>query len=156
MIKTLAKTALLSPILLASPKSHAKFEDLFNESFFAPAFGSCGPQASASQKLTRTKEGFQFQIALPGFKRKDVQITLNEQNILVIHASRSTKKEDQKEKEGESVLFDSFSNQSITQNLPLGYDIDPKSIQAQMNDGILTISMTVDPKKSSKKVIEIK
>jgi len=83
-----------------------------------------------------TDEGYAFTIALPGFKKNEVKVTVDGQQLTVAATS---------EKKGTSM------SRSIT----LPSDVDTASIEATLEDGVLTVTTKKRPESRARQ-IEVK
>ena len=81
-------------------------------------------------------DSYSFEVELPGFDKKDVSVTINENNELKVHAlNKETKKERSK-------------------RIILPKDINSDTIKANLKNGLLKITIFKGSKKSSKIKIE--
>ena len=92
---------------------------------------------------------FVVQAEMPGIKKEDIEITL-EQGVLTISGESQSEKE---EKEGERVVRQERRYGKYIRSLRLGKDIDDKKVKANYKDGILELTLPkleeVKPKKIS-------
>ena len=87
--------------------------------------------------------GYELHIELPGYKKDDVQIELNQGN-LTIKASRGSEN-DEKDGQGKIIRRERY-NGSVERSFYLGEDISDNEIRARFEDGILKITVP-DPEK---------
>jgi HSP20 family protein len=104
-----------------------------------------GYRQAAPVNVTETKEGYQLQLAAPGFAKEDIQISL-ENNLLTISAGQKeeTKTEDQKQ------IRQEFRVQSFKRSFTVDKGIDAEQISAQFVNGILTLNL---PRKAEVKPV---
>ncbi|MGC8611655.1 MAG: Hsp20/alpha crystallin family protein [Athalassotoga sp.] len=102
--------------------------------------------------ISETDKSYEFEVELPGMKREDVNIEIDD-GILTI---RGEKKEERKEeKKGYKKIERSYGKFERSFSLPS--DIDEKNISAKFENGVLNISIPKSPEaKSAKRKIEIK
>ncbi len=89
--------------------------------------------------VTETEKEYELTAELPGLEEKDVEVTLSE-GVLTI---RGEKKVDHEEK-GKDFRMVERSYGSFTRSLELPAGVDPKTIKASLEKGVLTVSI---PKK---------
>ena len=77
-------------------------------------------------------------IAVPGVKREDVEISLEENELEVVAHRRSTVPESWR-----PVHLEFESPTSYRLQLTLGVEVDPDRISAKLEDGILTLRLPV-------------
>ncbi len=129
-----------------------EFEGLFYD--FARSFG--GPQNGAGAlvapriEVAETDKNIEVSVELPGFERKDVDISLDG-NVLAIRAERKAEQE-QKDK---NVHVAERSYGVFYRALELPMTVDPSTVQATMSKGVLNITIPKPPQTEAKK-IEVK
>jgi len=90
---------------------------------------------------------------IPGIKKEDMKITLQD-NILTITGEKKKEKE---EKDKKNFFRSERVYGSFTRSFTLPEDIDPDSVDAKFDNGILNIRISKShPKKVNEKFIEIK
>lgn len=101
------------------------------------------------------KEGIYYlEMDIPGFDKKDVNIELDDKDYLIITAERSSDVDS--EDENKNYIRKERSYGKYQRSFYVG-DIDKENIEANFNNGILTIAMPKkETEKLSKKTIEIK
>jgi HSP20 family protein len=99
--------------------------------------------------VTETEKEYEVKAELPGMEEKDVEVTLTD-GVLTI---RGEKKTDHEEKgKGFHMVERSYGSFSRSLELPAG--IDPETIKASLEKGVLTVSI---PKKAADvKKVEVK
>lgn len=126
------------------------FDDIFNDNFFNTDLSlerSFIPQVDISE----TEKDFELQFALPGFKKSDVNIDLNN-GVLTVSGER--KFEERKEEKNFHSVETRYGSFSRAFQLP--DNIDDEKVDAKLEDGILNIVVPKDVKKIQKKNIAIK
>ncbi|MDB5036997.1 MAG: hypothetical protein JWQ35_525 [Bacteriovoracaceae bacterium] len=103
------------------PELRAQFEDLYS-----PAFD-----------LDETDKEYRIKVDLPGVKREDVKIEV-QNNQLVISGERQSEEND--EKKGRS-HFRTRSYGSFERIMTLPANVDPNRIEAHFENGVLTVSI---------------
>ena len=100
--------------------------------------------------IKETKEGFDIEIDLPGYKKEDVKAELKE-GYLTINAE-SQKKAEEKGKDGKYLRRERYVG-SCSRSFYVGEDIENEDIKAKFEDGILHLFV---PKKEPKPQVEEK
>ncbi len=122
------------------------------EGFFRPIHWM---EEEASQGLVprldvvERDQEFQVKAELPGIRKEDIDISL-ENGVLTITAESKSETE---EKEGDRVIRQERRYGKYVRSLRLGKEIDDKKVQASYKDGILELTLPkaeeVKPKKIS-------
>jgi len=107
-----------------------------------------------SVNIKEDQDKFTVEVAAPGFDKSDFKLELNHNSLTI----SSEKKVENETKEGEVFTKREFSYQSFTRSFTLPQIDDGERIEANYDNGILTVSI---PKKEEAKpkpsrVIEIK
>jgi len=111
-----------------------RYIDRFFDNFprtHALHYPGCGTAHPAAD-VTETDDHVQLQLDVPGVRREDISIT-TDQNDLVISGSR-TLSEVQERWRGE-----------FRRRFRLSRDLDGTAVQAQLQDGVLTITIPRNP-----------
>ena len=98
--------------------------------------------------VKETDDGYQVAVDLPGFKKDEIKIKL-ENGTLTINAAKGLDK-DEKDKEGRYIRKERYSG-SCSRSFYVGEQISEEDIKARFEDGILKISF---PKRDQKKMEE--
>jgi HSP20 family protein len=131
-----------------------EFDGLFYD--FARSFG--GPQngvgalAAPRMEVAETDKNIEVSVELPGFERKDVDISLDG-NVLAIRAER--KVEQEQEQKDKNVHMTERSYGVFYRMLELPLAVDPSTVQATMSNGVLKIAIP-KPERTETKKIEVK
>jgi HSP20 family protein len=110
------------------------FKNFFNnDSFFAPALET---KISHPVDIYETKDGLHFEIACTGLSKKDVNINIEGDILRVTY---------EKEGENENDVTNFIQKGIARRSFNLGYKVssrfDLQNADAQMNNGLLTISI---------------
>ncbi len=134
-------------------KYQNQFPDLLNRFFENELEGFTKRNFSnatlPSVNIKESEDGFEVEMAAPGFDKGDFKIEVNE-NVLTIS---SEVKAENEEKEGEVYTKKEFSYQSFTRSFTLPEMVDEDNISAKYENGILRISI---PKKEEAKPKPVK
>ena len=121
------------------------FNDFLSDPFDFGFFGSdTTPKSTASLMKTDVKEtpsAYELDIDLPGFKKENVEISLDD-GYLTINAHTEHKEED-KDEEGSYLRKERFVG-SCRRSFYVGDEISEEDISAKFDNGILKINV---PKK---------
>lgn len=134
--------------MLPSIFGESLFDDMFDEAF-APFFGGHNPLYGKRARnlmkadVRETDGAYELDIDLPGFKKEEVTLKLD-QGYLTIEAAKGLDKDD-KDKEGRYIRRERYSG-ACSRSFYVG-DIRPEHITAKYEDGILQLSMPKVEKK---------
>ena len=133
------------------PTFNPLWDDVFNRDFFSKSLelGTSIPAVNTKE----TDESYHMEVAIPGMKKEDFNIDLND-NILTIS---SEKKEEKEEKDGEKITRREFSYSSFKRSFQLPENIKKNDISAEYSDGLLKLALPkTEPKQvESRKQIDI-
>lgn len=113
---------------------------------FLPRFTSF-PQVLLTN-LYKGKNMYKIEMEVPGIKRDDISIDLQDDNKIKVNVTKSEGKKDGLEKVHSEIEFGKYSR---IIDLP---DVDYEKVEAELNDGILSI--TLPAKEKTKQQIKIK
>ena len=144
-------------------RDHGPFDALFenmNSGFF-PARSTCGADVrrDVSQRLPRTNieetdSAYVLTMEMPGLSRKDVEVSL-EADTLIIKGDRvveKTEKDDGVEKPKKGFLRREIQSTKFERSFSLGNEVDQENIKAKMEDGILTVTLARKSEEVGRKV----
>ena len=136
------------------------FDDWFDDDFYMPMIPDMGDvdkklyggRAAHEMKtdVKETEKGYEVAVDLPGFKKDDVTVELNN-GYMTITAQKKVDS-DKKNKEGRYIRREHYSG-SMSRSFYVGDQLTENDIHARMNDGILTLQI---PKKEETKRVEDK
>lgn len=115
------------------------FNTFFNEATPANSF-------SPSANIKETDTSFEVELALPGFKKDDFKIEVNDK-MLTISSEISNESEEKKE----NYIRQEFSYKSFSRSFRLPRTVDSEKIEATYENGVLSLNI---PKKEEAKVRE--
>jgi HSP20 family protein len=122
------------------PSTYTPVRSIFDD-FFAPTlwddFFTTQPSFSnLSADVWEEKDDIFVKMALPGIKKDDIKITINEDNISIKGQSKDEEKEDKDKK----YYFRSMET-SFEQSFNLPTKVDPEKVDAEFKDGVLTVKL---------------
>ena len=100
--------------------------------------------------VKETEKGYEVAVDLPGFKKDEIQLELND-GYLTISAEKGLDKEE-KDKKDKYIRRERYAG-SMSRSFYVGKDITEEDIKAQFQHGMLTLFV---PKKEAKPVVEEK
>ena len=106
----------------------------------------------ASVNVLENDENFSIEVALPGVKKEDIQVKIQDGLLTV-----STEKEQNKEKDTKTFLRREFTYQSFYRSFELPEILDQDAIAADFKNGVLhlTLPKREEAKKNSFKQITV-
>jgi HSP20 family protein len=100
--------------------------------------------------IEETEDNYVIKASVPGFSPEDIQIEI-EDGVLTIRAEHAG--EDEQEREGWR-LRERFSG-TVERRLRLGKDVNPEAIEAELEHGVLTLTLA-KVEEAKPKLIEVK
>ena len=146
--------------MLPSVFGEKLFDDMFNDAFtLVPAFARNSQVFGANAKnLMKTdvrelEKTYELDIDLPGFKKEDVKIELDN-GYLTISATQSSD-DGEKDKKGQYIRRERYAG-NLSRSFYIG-DVKQEDVKAAFKNGILSISVPKEDKKAKeeKKYITI-
>lgn len=138
-------------MMLMPRRNYSLFDDLFRDDFFDKKIPTL-----MKTDIKEMKDKYQLEVDLPGYKKENINIEL-EEGYLKISAKVDNKK-DESDEESNYIHKERYYGE-CTRSFYVGEDIKEEEISAEFNNGILKIDI---PKKEEeetapeKKQIEIK
>jgi len=129
---------------------------IFNDFFDTDWMEKANATAPAINVIESEKE-YKVELATPGMTKEDFNVNIDEDNNLII--SMEKKSESKEEKKEARYLRREFSYSKFQQTMILPDDVDKDKIAAQVDNGVLSISLpklSDAEKQKAKKLIEVK
>ena len=121
------------------------FDDMFDDAFsLMPSFGTRDPLYGKHAKnlmktdVRETDTGYEIDVDLPGFKKDEVQVQVDN-GYLTISAAKGLDKDEQDHK-GRYIRRERYAGQ-CSRSLYVGSGIQPQDVHAKYEDGILRLSL---------------
>src|ERR1700712_488419 len=109
------------------------------------ATGARAARGMPMEALRRDDEFLVF-LDLPGVRREDVDISV-ERNVVSIRADRAPRRA-----EGDEVIVDERPYGVFARHLFLGENLDPSGLSAEVDGGVLTLRIPVNPASEPRKI----
>jgi HSP20 family protein len=131
------------------PVSFNSFIDrFFNENLPAE---TGGVRFSPSVDILEDKESFEIQLAIPGLKKDEFNIEVDEKTLTVKGERKFATEKQEKNYHAVGTQYGSF-----TRSFQLPATVSEEKISAKYEDGILHVILPKDEKKILKKTIEVR
>lgn len=137
------------------------FDDFFDDRFMMPSvFGKNDPLYGKNAKnvmktdVRETENSYELDIDLPGFKKEDVSLKLDD-GYLTIGAVKSLEKESGNGKDGKYIRRERYEGQ-CSRSFFVGKGVQARDVSAKFEDGILKVSVpkTAQPEMNNYIAIE--
>lgn len=99
--------------------------------------------------VRETEDSYELDIDLPGYKKEDLSLRL-EDGYLTISAAKAVSKDEKEEKSGKVIRQERFSG-NMTRSFYVGDQVKEEEVKAKFEDGVLKL---IVPKKEAKKAVE--
>lgn len=123
--------------------------DAFSDSFFDNLFYGENQKNIMKTDIIETKDEYEFRVELPGVKKEEVKIELNDGNMFV-----SYEKKNEEEKKDAYVMRERKVTKA-SRSYYLGRGYKEEDITAKFVDGILYINVPKKVEKKEKKYITV-
>lgn len=121
------------------------FDEMFDDAFsLMPSFGTRDPLYGKHAKnlmktdVRETDTGYEIDVDLPGFKKDEVQVQVDN-GYLTISAAKGLDKDEQDHK-GRYIRRERYAGQ-CSRSFYVGSGIQPQDVHAKYEDGILRLSL---------------
>lgn len=143
--------------MLPSIFSENLFDDFFNSAMFPKAEHELYGKHAKNLMNTDVREvenGYEIDMNLPGFKKDEVEIQLQD-GCLTVSAAKGLDK-DEENKKGQYLRRERYTGE-CSRSFYVGEALEPKDVSATFEDGILKLSFPKAPEKKEpeKKTIAI-
>ena len=115
---------------------HYPFFDAFDD-FFKPVFYDDRADSMRTD-IKETENGYQLDVEMPGFDKKDIKISL-ENGYLTVSAEKSSREEENKDKNEKYIRKE--CTVSCSRSYYVGEDIEKESVKARYENGMLTLTL---------------
>lgn len=112
------------------------FFDAFDD-FFKPVFYDNSADSMRTD-IKETENGYQLDVEMLGFDKKDIKISL-ENGYLTVSAQKSSKEEEGKEKSERYIRKE--CSVSCSRSYYVGDDVEQQNVKAKYENGMLTLSV---------------
>ena len=130
--------------MLPSMFGESLFDDFFDDDFMRfPVWGGRNPLYGKHAKnlmktdVRETDTGYEVDIDLPGFKKDEVNVQL-EDGYLTVSAAKGLDKDEKKK--GRYIRQERYAGQ-CSRSFYVGESVKPKDVHAKFEDGILKLSL---------------
>lgn len=123
-------------------------DTLFDEWRPAQRFGEEGGSWAPAVDITETENEYHVVADLPGVKKEDLDVTIQD-GVLTINAESKYEKE---EREEGRLLRQERRYGKFVRSMRLGSDVDPDNIKAEYKDGVLDLHLPKHEQVKPKKV----
>lgn len=122
------------------PSTYTPFRSILDD-FFTPTvwddlYTSPSSFSNLAADVWEEKDDIFVKMALPGIKKEEIKITINEDNITI----KGQVKEEEKEEKEKKYYFRSMEN-SFEQSFNLPTKVNPGKADAQFKDGVLKVKL---------------
>ncbi len=115
---------------------HNPFFDAFDD-FFKPVFYDDRADSMRTD-IKETENGYQLDVEMPGFDKKDIKISL-ENGYLTVSAEKSSREEENKDKNEKYIRKE--CTVSCSRSYYVGDDIERENVKAKYDNGMLTLTV---------------
>ncbi len=123
------------------------FDDMFEKGFQTGFERNCG--CVPATNILEDDKGFEIQLAVPGMKKEDFRMEM-EDNVLSVFFEKN---EEEKETTGTEYLRREFEMEAFTRSFSIPKTVDAENIKAKYDNGILYISIPkMDKARLSKQI----
>lgn len=113
------------------------FFDLYARDFFSPMMGEERLETFMPKvEVDETEKGYSVRAELPGMKEEDINLSLQD-NVLILEGEKRS----ENKREGKNQYRSEFSYGSFYRTIPFRADVDDNNIDANYRDGILTVNL---------------
>lgn len=107
-----------------------------------------GMQMRLKMDVTKTDDTYTAKAEMPGVAKEDIHVTVDGSQITISGEVRKEKEE----KKGEEVVRSERYYGAVSRSFTLPQEIDESRVVAKSSDGVLTLTLPVKAKSSTKKI----
>lgn len=126
--------------------NNKRFSDILDE-FFNDSLNTRKTTFKPSVDISETDNSFEVSVALPGLKKEDIQVDLDNGRLTISGERKFEKEEDGKNYHRVESSFGTFSR-----SFYLPDTIDENSVEAKYQDGVLNITIAKSEEKVKKQI----
>jgi HSP20 family protein len=119
--------------------------DPFRE--MTPYLPQGGVEFMPAFEVKETKDGYMFKADVPGVAESDLEVTMTGNRLTI-----SGKREAEKQEQTDTYYTSERSYGSFTRSFTLPDGVDPNSVNASVNQGVLTLSVRKTPEAQPKRI----
>lgn len=105
-------------------------------------------QMRLKMDVTRADDTYTVKAEMPGIAKEDIHVTVDGNQITISGEVRKEKEE----KKGEEVVRSERYYGAVSRSFTLPQDVDESRVDAKSSDGVLTLTLPVRAKASTKKI----
>jgi HSP20 family protein len=113
--------------------------------------GASGYLAPYAVDVREDGDHIYVEAELPGFKKEEVDITLENQTLTISAERRSEQKQGDPNKQGDLLLHERRYSRFL-RSFTLPPTVDEQTVNAKLNDGVLTVTLTKREETKPKKI----
>ncbi|KAL8458764.1 hypothetical protein ACS0TY_036320 [Phlomoides rotata] len=111
--------------------------------------------ATFSADILDTPKEYVFYLDVPGLSKSDIQVTVEEENTLVIKSNGKRKREEGEEEGCKYVRLERRPAQKVTRKFKLPENCNVSAITAKCENGVLTVVVEKLPPPPKPKTVEV-
>lgn len=115
------------------------FNSIFSD--FYDALGSSVSTKMPAVDVSNNKDSFCIEAELPGYKKDDVELKLENHNLSIMSSNSFDKEVKDKKEDGDYLVKETKLKQSFKRTFGLPKDVDEDNINAKFKDGVLVITI---------------
>lgn len=115
------------------------FNSIFSD--FYDALGSSVSTKMPAVDVSNNKDSFCIEAELPGYKKDDVELKLENHNLSIMSSNSFDKEVKENKEDGDYLVKETKLKQSFKRTFGLPKDVDEDKINAKFKDGVLVITI---------------
>ena len=130
-----------------------RMDNLLNsfDDSFTPAVRGFAPSIDISED----ENNVYLQAELPGIKREDIKVTVNDNNVLLIKGKKERRDEDKSEENGRTYWRSERSYGEFMRSFQLPDNVKSDEVDAKFEDGVLNIKLVkIEPEKPKERLVD--
>ncbi|XP_022842609.1 17.4 kDa class III heat shock protein [Olea europaea var. sylvestris] len=110
----------------------------------------------AAVDILDTPKEYIFYVDVPGLPKSDIQVTVEDENTLVIKSNGKRKREDGEEEGCKYIRLERKTSQKLLRKFRLPDSCNASTITAKCENGVLTVVVEKLPPPPKAKIVEVK
>lgn len=126
------------------------FNSMFNN--FYDAFNSVSSTRNPLVDVIQGKENYVIEVELPGYKKEDVNLKLENHNLTIMSSEEYNKNSKKEIEDKQYLVKETKISNSFKRSFGLPKDVDEEKIDATFKNGVLKITIPKSKAVATKKI----
>ncbi|XP_071717411.1 17.4 kDa class III heat shock protein [Rutidosis leptorrhynchoides] len=150
----------MSRVAISSSGDHLDFSDLIEKMIFPPSRSHHESRNSESKAnipadIVDTPNEFIIYMDVPGLSKSDIQVTVEEENLLVVKSNGKRKRNEEEDEGCKYLRLERRPPQNLMRKFRLPESCDVAAISAKCENGVLSVVVKKLPPPPKSKTVQV-